>query len=132
MAELKSWARKMKLSLQEALDRVAAADLPSFTDRTIDSVHTRASCGDQPLHIAAIWGDTEMIEAFLDAGADIDSEGEELFTPLHCAIEQEKIAAAKLLIARGANLQKKESTFGKSAFDFITESKSPQIRSLLK
>ena len=122
----------MKPSPREALDRIVAADLPDYIGRSIDSVQSRASSGDQPLHIAAIWGDTEMIEVFLDAGADINSEGENSFTPLHYAIEQDKIDAAKLLIAHGADLHRKESMFGKSAFDFITESENPQIQALLK
>jgi ankyrin repeat protein len=120
----------MRLTLEEALDRIIAADLPGFMDRPIDSVHSRAKSGDQPLHIAALWGDTDLIEAFLVAGADIDSQGEDGFTPLHYAIEQDKAEAARLLIARGADLHLKDSMFSQSAIEFLAASKNPSMRAL--
>ena len=91
----------MKPHLRQALDRIVAADLPCFMDRSIDSVHSRGTSGDQPLHIAAFWGDSELIETFLEAGADIDSAGEDGFTPLHYAIEANDVKAAAWLISKG-------------------------------
>lgn len=92
----------MKLSLQDALNRTTA----ELYGRAIASVHSRANIGDQPLYIAAIGGNTELIRAFLDAGAEIDSERDGEFTPLHHAIEQGKFLAAKRLIARGVDVEK--------------------------
>jgi ankyrin repeat protein len=121
----------MNPKLQQALDKIAAADLPSFMDCAIEGVHTRASCGDQPLHIAALWGDADLIATLLEAGADINAAGEDGFTPLHYAIHHNKIEAAKFLIARGADLHKKDSTFRQSAIDFIAASDDPCIQALV-
>ena len=123
---------KMKPHLRQALDRIVAADLPCFMDRSIDSVHSRGTSGDQPLHIAAFWGDSELIETFLEAGADIDSAGEDGFTPLHYAIQQDKVEAARLLMERGANLQKKDSTYRQTATEFIAASDNQDIRALVE
>lgn len=122
----------MNPKLQQTLDKIVAADLPCFIDRSIDSVHSRGISGDQPLHIAALWGDSELIETFLEAGADIDSAGEYGFTPLHYAIQQDNVEAARLLIERGANLQKRDSTYQQTATEFIAASDNPDIRALVK
>ena len=105
----------MALTVEAALNRIIEADLPDFMDRPIDSVQARGSFGDMPLHVAAIWGDAELVTVFLDAGADINAQGEDDYTPLHYAIEQDKVEVARLLIARGASLQKKDR-FGHDPF----------------
>ena len=120
----------MTLTLEAALSRIIEADLPGFIDCRIDSVHSRGNLGDTPLHIAAFWGDTEMVCAFLDAGADIDSKGEDDHTPLHYAIEAEKAEAARLLISRGANPRIKD-WLGYDAIAACAESSNEAIKALL-
>ncbi|WP_168185918.1 ankyrin repeat domain-containing protein [Magnetospirillum sp. ME-1] len=61
-----------------------------------------------PIHVAAsIGGDTgiRILEALIDAGADIDALNEEALTPLHIAVQRNRKddwASARLLVRRGA------------------------------
>lgn len=54
---------------------------------------------------AAIDGDTESIDRLLDAGADIDAHGRN-WNALHSAIEHENLACVRLLVRRGAALER--------------------------
>lgn len=53
---------------------------------------------------AAFEGDVTTMEHLLDAGADINAEGQ-LWNPLHAAIEGENLRCVQLLIERGADLE---------------------------
>src|SRR4051812_29924159 len=55
------------------------------------------------IHDAAIKGDVAAITAALDAGAGVDERGGPA-TPLYLAVRGGHLAAAKLLIERGANV----------------------------
>jgi ankyrin repeat protein len=62
-----------------------------------------------PLHMAARRGNADVIQALLDEGAEIefrDSAGE---TPLRRAVNCNKVEAARLLLARGANPDSEDS-----------------------
>ena len=61
------------------------------------------------LHMAARRGNTEVIRALLDAGADIEARDSKGETPLRRAVNCNKVAAAKLLLERGANPYSKSS-----------------------
>jgi ankyrin repeat protein len=60
--------------------------------------------GRRPLNYAAIRNDTAMVEALLNAGANINLANRSGFTPLHHAGEAGSKEVAVLLIAKGANL----------------------------
>lgn len=57
-----------------------------------------------PLHWAASSDDVELIDALLDAGADIERPGSSIDggSPLSCAVGYGQWAAARQLVARGA------------------------------
>lgn len=57
-----------------------------------------------PLHWAASSDDVELIDALLDAGADIERPGSSIDggSPLSCAVGYGQWAAARRLVARGA------------------------------
>lgn len=62
-----------------------------------------------PLHTAAYFGDTAMMQILLDAGADLSAEPVYVSTnsrgtPLHAAASGGKADAVKLLIERGAKV----------------------------
>jgi len=78
--------------------------VPDFAGQRIDSVNYHNGYGDTPLHIVSCWGDCEAIEQLVQAGADINAQGETGFTPLHCAAEQNKPGAIQLLIRLGASI----------------------------
>jgi len=87
-------------TLQQVLDEMNRAGV--FYDVTVTSVHTERFDGETALHMAAKWGDAESIKVLVDGGADINKRGEEDFTPLHYAAEQDKLEAVQCLVSLGA------------------------------
>ena len=87
-------------NLAEILNRVG--DVAEFADIEVTDPNTQALFQDRPLHIAAVWGDCEAINALVEAGAEVDASGEHGFTPLMEAAAQGHVEACKLLIALGA------------------------------
>ena len=83
-------------------------NVPDFMGQKIESISCKNSYGDSPLHIVSNWGDCEAIEVLISAGADIDAKGESGFTPLHCAVEQNKPAAVLKLLYLGAKVLKND------------------------
>ncbi|WP_018607825.1 ankyrin repeat domain-containing protein [Uliginosibacterium gangwonense] len=86
--------------LEQVFSRIES--VPDFSGHQITSVAYRNGWGDSPLHIVSVWGDCEAIKILLDAGADINAQGESGFTPLHYAAEQNHPAAVELLLTMGA------------------------------
>ncbi len=58
-----------------------------------------------PLHEATRDGDLEQVRALIDAGADLDAQGDNGETPLNTAILEGHVLVASLLIDRGADIQ---------------------------
>jgi ankyrin repeat protein len=67
------------------------------------SVKTRACDNDTPLHIAAGWGDRHAINLLLNAGAEVNAQGDMSLTPLHTAVSRNHSLAAEALLQAGAN-----------------------------
>ena len=80
----------------KAVERLLAGGAdPNFAD----------AAGRTPLHWAAKFGDSKVITLLIDAGANIEAISEhDGTTPLQAAVEDGKIDKAKLLLARGADL----------------------------
>ncbi|MEJ2346207.1 MAG: ankyrin repeat domain-containing protein [Gammaproteobacteria bacterium] len=75
-------------------------------------VNVRTFLGDTPLHSAAIMGDEAAAALLIKAGADIDAKGEDGYTPLHEAVQQDsvqqdRIGVVALLLEHGANVYAK-------------------------
>ena len=77
--------------------------VPDFSMHKIDSVHYRNGYGDTPLHIVSYWGDVQAINILVENGADLNSIGETGYSPLHCAVEQDRIEAVELLLSLGCS-----------------------------
>jgi ankyrin repeat protein len=71
------------------------------TSARIDAADNVKRC--TALHMAARRGNTEVIAALLDAGADIEARDSQRDTPLRRAVNCGKVSAARLLVARGAD-----------------------------
>jgi ankyrin repeat protein len=56
-----------------------------------------------PLHFAAQLGSVELTTALLKAGANIDAQTSQGFSPLYIATKQQKLEVLKVLISMGAN-----------------------------
>jgi uncharacterized protein len=67
------------------------------------TVHSRASDGDTPLHIAALWGDRHATRMLLEAGADVNAKGDMSCTPLHFAVSNNHVQVAEVLLEHGAD-----------------------------
>jgi ankyrin repeat protein len=60
--------------------------------------------GDVSLYIAAYIGDLQTVEKFIDRSANLDAKDQKGKTALHYAAKAGEIGAAKLLIAKGADV----------------------------
>lgn len=58
--------------------------------------------GDTPLLLASSQGHLQMVTRLIDAGGNINAKG---WTPLHYAVFSNQLDIAKLLLARGADLE---------------------------
>lgn len=96
-----------RLSAGDVLRRYRDEELPEFWGRPLDSVSEVGLFGSQPIHVAAVRGNLDELNALLDGGADVNAIGEKGHTPLHEAVGQEHVAAVQLLLARGARMDVK-------------------------
>jgi hemoglobin len=67
----------------------------------VNAVHGVKRC--TALHMAARRGTVEVIEALLEGGADIEARDSAGDTPLRRAVNCNRVEAARVLLARGAN-----------------------------
>jgi ankyrin repeat protein len=92
-------------------------------------VHSRATCGDTPLHDALWARDDEAARALVEAGADVTAAGEERYTPLHIAVAHANVEMARELARRGASWDA-VSDFGTTPADAARRSDDAAIRAL--
>ena len=87
-------ANRTTTEVKMLLRRLPTGLLPSLLDhRDIDGT---------PLHFAALLSKVDTMKLLLDAGAHLELEGSEHGTPLMAACATGRLAAVKLLVARGA------------------------------
>lgn len=95
------------------LKRVCRDLLDAGASQTID---LRDGNGYAPLHRAAMWGEEEFTEMFLDWGADIEVKDLQGLTPLALAVMSSSPKATQVLLKRGANIHvqgsKSKTPFG--------------------
>lgn len=91
-----------KVTLEQILIRASEVMYPHRKPRVID-VNAKASDGDAPLHVAAIWGDREGVRLLVEAGARVDALGDMSCTPLYYAAAHGHPEVARLLLEYGAD-----------------------------
>jgi uncharacterized protein len=121
---------KKRETLMQILERTGLALFPAGTSEEI-SVFSRDCDGDSPLHKAALWGDRHAIELLVDAGADVDAEGDMKCTPLDYAVMSNHVLAAEKLLDLGASPAHK-SEFGSSPRDRALDSGDREMISLFR
>ena len=57
-----------------------------------------------PLHFAATYGRTDIAQALITAGADVNAKDEFGYTPLHLAARDGQVEIAQALITAGADV----------------------------
>ncbi len=69
-----------------------------------------SSDGWTPLHLAAFFGHSHLAAALIDRGGDVDALSTNAMTntPLHAAVAGRKLAAAQLLLDRGASVNARQ------------------------
>jgi ankyrin repeat protein len=86
-----------------------------------------------PLHLAAHYGQPEIVSLLLKNGADINAIASNSIgnTPVMAAIAGRNLEAIRSLVAAGANLESKDRN-GYNAFDAANASKDERIIALMK
>lgn len=77
--------------------------------------------GDQPLHHACRNGDTEVVRALLDAGADVNALGADGNTPLFCAGGHRHIQTMRQILDAGAAPSAPVSHAGKTLAEWLAQ-----------
>ena len=98
-------------ALQKKYDYLINYETSDPTD-PIDPVTYVDSNGDSLMHIAAQLGDVDTMALLLDAGVDINQQGDMGSTALHYAYDNQHANVVEFLLAHGASA-KMENEFGK-------------------
>lgn len=85
----------------------------------------------QPLNAAVAGHSTASVRALVEAGAPIDPQQQEGWTPLHGAVHQGNIEMTKYLLAHGADL-KIQNEQGKNAIGLAADKGNLDMLKLLK
>lgn len=65
--------------------------------------------GDTPLHLAALWNTSEVIDYLLSLGAAVNSRNELGITPLHYAVKSNNVKIVRLLADHGAVIDARDN-----------------------
>jgi uncharacterized protein len=85
----------------------------------------------QPLNAAVAGRSMDVVRLLVDAGAPIDPQQQEGWTPLHGAVHQGNLEMTKYLLAHGAN-PKLQNGNGKNAIGLAADAGNLEILKLLK
>ncbi len=94
-------------------------------------VNSLTAVGENALHYAVIWNEIDSAKALITEGIDLDKKGENGYTPLHEAIEQECTEMVALLLESGAN-PSIENGLGENAAEMAQEYGFEHIVKLLQ
>jgi hypothetical protein len=76
----------MKMTAADVLKRYMEEDLPEFCELVLEHVNQPGNFGNLPIHVAAVRGLPEELDALIAGGADVNAAGELGNRPLHEAI----------------------------------------------
>ena len=149
--DLEAWAARHRGSLETKYNafcqtplhiaaRFGREDLAPVLLAAGADVNSRDEHGDRPLHLAAEYGNAGVVRVLLQRGAEVDARGVMDRTPLHAAArgiigasdDEGRLQAARLLIARGANVNAKTRGNGFTPEWYAESSRSAAIVELLR
>ena len=134
MAKATTGANPLAKAMLKAAKSGSVADVRKLLRQDKSLLIARDSDGSNPLHCAAWKGHVEVVEALLDAGAEINAHNENGHwgtTPLHAAAHGNQRAVAELLIKRGADLTAKNLN-GRTPLGETTVHNATAVAKLLK
>lgn len=88
----------------ECLRIVAQNRIEEFKKRKSECLRHRSDLGTTPLMLAAARGHLEMMKEILDAGADVNEVDQVGDTAVNYVVATNQLAAARLLVSRGAKV----------------------------
>ncbi|KAL9068741.1 MAG: hypothetical protein Q9157_006403 [Trypethelium eluteriae] len=83
-------------------------------------INIRAKGGQTPAVLAAMFGNAEVLQALIQAGADIEKEDSDGWVPLETALRRRHTKAAEVLIKAGANLYLRQDKGGRDTALHVT------------
>src|ERR1041385_1851699 len=95
----------MKLTAADVLKRYKDEELPEFAEILLEDVNQKGNFGNLPIHVAAVRGESEELEALIAGGASVNAAGELGNRPLHDAAAQNHRRAVEILLSAGADLR---------------------------
>ena len=102
---------------QEIFDALLKGDIltiKALVEKSPQILEARDGNGMTPLHYAALGGNVELINYFVDKGAKLELKNAQLKTPLHLASMNDRKDAAAVLLKRGAGLETQDD-YGRTA-----------------
>ncbi|MEM9395314.1 MAG: ankyrin repeat domain-containing protein [Pseudomonadota bacterium] len=104
---------KTRKPLEDILASCSETLFPAELGAARVTLDSRSSDGDTPLHDALWRDDTYAVLRFIEAGADVNAQGNMLETPLHIAVRKKNLAVVEALLSAGADVSIM-SEFGQS------------------
>lgn len=95
---------------------------------TAEDVNQTLEGGRKPLHIAADFGQTEVVEYLISKGANVNAADKHGITPLLSACYEGHVSCAKLLLEKGAD----KTCTGPDGMCAYEAAESDAVKELLK
>ena len=102
---LQSNAKSLHRSAEEGDIEAVKEHLAAGTDKNVRA----GKWGDTPLHRAAFWGYTEIVELLINNEVDVNAKDDYGCTPLHDAAEYSHLEIAEMLIGRGPDMNAQDN-----------------------
>jgi ankyrin repeat protein len=120
---------------QDIFDAVKSGDagrVRSLLGSDAGAVNVRGEGGRTPLHVAVAGrGNRELIEALLDAGADVNAKDGRGYTPLHVTTVEGVAGIIHLLLDRGAEINARDND-GKTALTLAFDEGAVDVSDILE
>lgn len=94
----------VKKKMYNAVDRNDFERAGEIIRKYPEMVNEIVGLGEAPLHIAAGWGNLDMIKYLIEKKAQVNKKNSQGETPLHGAARNGRLEVVKYLIANGANM----------------------------
>src|SRR6266498_3521942 len=95
-------AKMISPKLKTFIDKIRS--LPDFESVDFQDINSTNSEGENALHVAVRWKETEAVQLLIKEGININQPGDLGHTPLHEACSSGNMEIVKILVEAGADL----------------------------